>query len=285
VAARHGVPAEPLVRQRLGTNVVFAAGAAHVLKLFPPLWPGECAIERAALAHVAGRLSVATPEVVAEGELEGWPYLVLTRVPGVALADVWEGLGAAARERVARRAGELVAEHHALPLPAPGVPAPDWPGFVRAQALRARERLRASRRAAAWAEELDGFLAPLLAGLAAEPAVFVNADITEEHLYVAEDGSGRVVALVDLADAMVGAREYDLVSFAVFLAGRGRGLLGRFLDGAGVPPAARGPELGRRLIAWALLHRYVDPGELAEAAGRDVPLAELGPLLFGASGR
>lgn len=246
---------------------MFAAGPRHLVKLFPPLWAAERDVERAALAHVAGRLSVPTPEVAAQGEVEGWPYLVLTRVPGVPLEGVWPRLDARARERAARRAGELVAEHHVLPLPAPGVPAPEWLGFVRERASKAREKLAQGAGAAGAAAELDSFLAPLLPELAAAPPVFLNADVTEEHLFVVPDASGEVVGLVDLADAMAGAAEYDLVSFAAFLALAGRPQLGAFLDGAGVPRAARGPALARRLVAWALLHRYVDCGALAATSG------------------
>ena len=279
MAERHGIPAAPLARERLGTNIVFAAGPRHLVKLYPPLWAGERAVERAALVHVAGRLSVPTPEVVAEGELDGWAYLVLTRVAGVPLEGAWPGLDEGARERAARRAGELVAEHRALPLPAPGVPAPEWPAFVRERAELARAKLAASRRAAAWSRELDAFLAPLRAELEGAPPVFLNADVTEEHVFVAPDGSGRVVGLVDLADAMAGAAEYDLVSFAVFLAGAGRAPLGAFLSGAGVAPGQRGPALARRLTAWALLHRYADGDALAAVAG-DVSLADLPGALF-----
>jgi hygromycin-B 7''-O-kinase len=260
---------------------VFAAGPRHLVKLFPPLWAGEQGVERAALQHVAGRLSVATPVVVAEGELEGWSYLVLTRVPGAPLEDVWERLAPEARARAARRAGEIVAEHHALELPGAGVPAPPWPAFVAERAEQARARLAASPRTRAWAEALPGFLGPLLPELGSAPTVFLNADVTEEHLLLARDGSGEVIGLVDLADAMVGAREYDLVSFAVFLGPRSP-LLGEFLAGAGVAASERGPALGLRLAAWALLHRYANADALAQRAGDGVALATLPRALFGA---
>jgi hygromycin-B 7''-O-kinase len=262
--------------------VVFGAGSRHLVKLFPPLWSHEQGVERAALEHVAGRLSVATPEVVAAGELEGWSYLVLSRVSGTPLAALWEELAPEARVRAARRAGEIVAEHHALPLPGSGVPAPPWADFVAERVAQAGARLAGSPRTRAWAEALPAFLAPLLPGLAAAPPVFLNADVTEEHLFLAPDGSGEVIGLVDLADAMVGARDYDLVSFAIFLGARAALLLSEFLEGAGVPAAERGAGLARRLTAWALLHRYAGGCDSVTAAADAVPLAELPRALFGA---
>ncbi len=259
--------AAPLGRERLGTNVVFAAGPRHLVKLSPPLWSGEALAECVALEHVAGRLSVATPELVARGELEGWSYLVLTRVPGVPLEAAWAGLGPAARERVARRAGALAAEHHALPLPPEGVPAPRPSDFVSAQTALAVERARAGEQTRRLAAAIEALLAALRAELESAPPAFLNADITEEHLFVSPDGSGDVVGLVDFADARVGAREYDLVSFGAFLAVGAPALQAALLDGAGVPRAARGPELARRLTAWTLLHRYVDLAALLRDLG------------------
>ena len=261
--------------------MVFAAGPGHLVKLFPPLWTAEQGVERAALEHVAGRLSVATPEVVAAGALEGWTYLVLSRVPGTPLGHVWAGLAPEACARAARRAGEILAEHHALALPGAGVPAPPWPVFVAERAWHARARLAESPRTRSWAEALPGFLAPLLPSLGSAPPVFLNADVTEEHLLLAPDGSGEIIGLVDLADAMVGAREYDLVSFAVFLGARAP-LLREFLEGARVPAAERGPALALRLTAWALLHRYANGDTLAGAAGDGVSLGALPRALFGA---
>jgi hygromycin-B 7''-O-kinase len=279
IAERHALAGE-VAREGLGTNVVFAVGPDRVVKLFPPLWADEVAVERAGLAHVAGRLSVPTPEVAAEGELEGWPYLVLTRVAGVALADVWDGLGAAARARVARRAGELVAEHRALPLPDPAsaIPAPHWPAFLREQTEVSRARLAKNPRTRPWAEALSAFVESQRAELEAAPRAFLNADLTEEHLFVAPDASGAIVGIVDLADAMVGAPEYDLVSLAPCLIGGGAGLFAAFVAASGLRPTPG------RLLALALLHRYQEGTALHALAVEkraELPLAKVAAGLFG----
>jgi aminoglycoside phosphotransferase (APT) family kinase protein len=199
-------------------------------------------------------------------------------VRGVPLARAWGALGAAARERVARRAGELVAEHHALPLPAPGsaVPAPAWPAFLREQTAISRERLAAKPPTRAWAEQLPAFVAALRAELEAAPRVFLNADVTEEHLFVAPDDRGDIVGLVDLADAMVGAPEYDLVSMIPILAPAD--LFPAFVSASGLHPT---PE---RLLALALLHRYQESSALlalASRTGTDLSFQKVAVALFG----
>jgi hygromycin-B 7''-O-kinase len=85
ICARHGLARGPLEQfLPLGTHVVFAAGRDHVVKLFAPFWGRDFAVE-SACARAVRDLGVAVPEVVAAGELEGWPYLVLRRLSGVRL--------------------------------------------------------------------------------------------------------------------------------------------------------------------------------------------------------
>jgi hygromycin-B 7''-O-kinase len=67
------------------------------------------------LHHVDGQLGVATPEVVATGHLEGWPYLVMTRLGGVILADVWPSLAKPHCLFLGRQLGEILARLHAVP--------------------------------------------------------------------------------------------------------------------------------------------------------------------------
>src|SRR5689334_1238560 len=58
-----------------GANLVVALGDDLILKVFPPLLRRQFVSERAALAALRGRLTIAIPEIVVEGERDGWPYL------------------------------------------------------------------------------------------------------------------------------------------------------------------------------------------------------------------
>jgi aminoglycoside/choline kinase family phosphotransferase len=116
----------------------------------------------------------------------------------------------------------------------------------------------------------------LRAELEAAPRAFLNADVTEEHLFVAPDDRGEIVGLVDLADAMVGAPEYDLVSLAPLLVEAG--LFAAFVSASGLQPTPQ------RLLALALLHRYQESSALAELAAAkraELPLESLAVSLFG----
>jgi hygromycin-B 7''-O-kinase len=260
ICARHGVPASALTPARDGTNVVFTTDR-HVIKLYPPFWESGAAAEWTILRHVEDRLGVTTPEIVATGRLDAWPYLVMTRLPGTILADVWPGLGAVDRIAIARRLGEILARLHALPtepLEAHTVLAERWQRL----ATRPIDECVACHRghgvADAWLASLPAFLEglPPLHPSRFTP-VLVNGDVHGWHLLVAERG-GRweLVGLFDFDDAMLGWHEYDLAAPSVtFLAGQ-RTAFAACLGGYGDEGLIGDGSLSRRLLAYALLNRY-----------------------------
>ena len=73
------LPAAPHVFTT-GTNLVVGLGEELILKIFPPLLRAQFVSERGSLTQLRGRLSIPIPEIVFEGERDGWPYLVITRL-------------------------------------------------------------------------------------------------------------------------------------------------------------------------------------------------------------
>ena len=93
-----------------GTNLVVALDDGLILKLFPPVLRAQFVSERASLAQLSGRLSVPIPQIVVEGERDRWPYLVITRLPGILGAEAWPGLPEPQKERVLGQIGATMAE-------------------------------------------------------------------------------------------------------------------------------------------------------------------------------
>ena len=83
IARSHGLPhADPQIFST-GTNLVVGLDDRLILKIFPPLLRSQFVSERMTLAQLRGHLSVPIPEIVLEGERDGWPYLVITRLSGI----------------------------------------------------------------------------------------------------------------------------------------------------------------------------------------------------------
>jgi hygromycin-B 7''-O-kinase len=71
--------------------------------------------ERASLSRLRGRLGVAIPEIVCEGERDLWPYLIITRLPGILGTHTWPSLSEDQRERVLTHLGETIAQVQRVP--------------------------------------------------------------------------------------------------------------------------------------------------------------------------
>ncbi|MEV0675768.1 aminoglycoside 3'-phosphotransferase/choline kinase family protein [Actinosynnema sp. NPDC050436] len=255
-----------------GSLPVYAVGARHVLKLFPAVYAGEVATERDVLDAVAGRLPVATPEVLGAGEFGGWGYVHMSRLHGTSLVDVWPGLDGTGRRDVARQVGEALAVLHTITPPV-AHPA-DWGAFVARQAAGCAARQEGRGLAPAWLEQIPDFLASV--DLSDPDLVLTHTEVMSAHLLVRD---GRLSGLVDFEPAMRAAREYEFVATGVFLT-RGDG------DANAALRAGYGREVDpRRVMAYALLHVYSNlPWYLREVPTGATTLDGLAEHWFGPTG-
>ena len=258
ICQRHGLPIDALVRLSEGTNVVFALGTQQIIKLYPPHWHRLWVAERLVAEHIFGKLSVATPEIVAAGDLEGWPYLVMQRLAGRYLSEVWGAMAAPNQLQLVADLGALLAQLHALPTRGLEMLEADWPAVIADRVRGCVQRHREQGMAEVWLQQLPAYLAraqPLYP--ASFPPVIVSGDIHQYHLLVAEaQGQWRLAGLFDFDDARVGFHEYDLAATGLFLmAGRSQ-LLRTFLRAYGYADADLDEALSHRLLSYTLLHRY-----------------------------
>lgn len=277
LAARHGLPLEDLSQPRSSFPVL--VHRRHVVKLIPDRWRAKLEAERTMLTLVHGKLAVATPEIVAAGELGDWRYLVMTRLTGQAASAVLKTASDAERRSIMRAVGELIAGVQELP--APATLAPSWPRFIDKLVAGCAERHAKGGAHPAWTAAIPERLAGVVAELAS-PARLVpmHADVHTDHVLV--DASLKVTGLLDFGDALVGDPAYDLVTPVTFFV-RGRSdLLAALLEGLGRAPT---PELRRRCTAYQLLHQFSDLKRDAllmdpprEPATLDATLAALWPL-------
>ncbi len=88
--------------------------------------------------------SLPIPEIVAEGERDGWPYLVITRLAGTLGSEVWPQLAEDQKERLPRQIGETIAAVQYAPLGPLANIEPRWDDFMRAQMQGCKARHCAS---------------------------------------------------------------------------------------------------------------------------------------------
>ncbi len=239
----HGLDPATLQRQELGTHVVFKASQV-ILKLFCPLWPDDYPAEKAVLEAIKG---IPAPEITASGGVEGWPYLVMTAVPGKPLLIVWDQLGKDQQRSIVVQLGQMMRTLHRLP----ALPqlANDWDAFLGERLANWREHHQPPAHWSGWLEQqLEGFNEPPF-----EP-VLLNGDITADHLLLSEeDGRWVISGLIDFGDAMMGYPYYDFIAPLTFIT-VGRPQLSRLLlENYGLDVT---PERTRRLTSYCFLHRF-----------------------------
>ncbi|MFD8754285.1 aminoglycoside phosphotransferase family protein [Kitasatospora sp. NPDC059577] len=274
LCARLGVGGLPLERFPEGSVPVYAVGARHVLKLFPTSSARDGITEERVLARLRGALPIPTPEVREAGAyVNGWRYVLMSRLPGEGLAPAWPRVPRPDRERIVRDCGEALAALHALdPEPLADVLGPgDWPAFLDRQRAGAVARQRDRGLPQAWLEQIPDFLAA--ARLPSAPArALLHTEFMREHLLTDPADGWRLTGLIDFEPAMIGDPAYDLVAVGLFTTRADPYLLGRLLAAYGRPVDPR------LLMAYTLLHVYSDLPwylrELKPSAGTLDALAE-----------
>lgn len=256
IRRRHRLPAGAWRRATQGRNVVFHLEREAVVKLVPPMWRDQAEREATALALVAGRLGLRTPELLAESDLDGWRYLVLEHLPGRVLGWNWEALRPEERLAVAGQSGEIAARLHAL-TPSAEVAARlrfDWREMLDEQAAEAPANFVKGGLDPELIAAFPRFLADA-GDLAAEPHVLLQGDLSAVNLIAEGEGTElRLTALLDFGDARMGPFEHEFISPAMHFYRGEDTVLDAFYLGYGLDGRERTPLLARRLMARSALY-------------------------------
>ncbi|MEY9180191.1 hygromycin-B 7''-O-kinase [Bradyrhizobium sp. USDA 326] len=258
IARSHGLDAGAPHVFATGTNLVVGLGETLILKIFPPLLRAQFVSERGSLSQLAGRLHLPIPEIVAEGERDGWPYLIITRLAGTLGSEVWPHLPEDQKERVLRQIGETIASVQRAPLGALAQIEPRWDAFMRRQMQGCRARHTRLGLAPKFLAGLDDLLrdAGKLIPMDAPPVILIGEYIPENFLLACHDGQWSLAGLFDFGDVLAGWRDYDLLGPSAFMAAGRPGRVRSLLEGFGY--AKPDDALKRRLMALMLLHRASD---------------------------
>lgn len=239
-------------------NAVFQIDSGHFVKLYGPRSMGLYRVERELLRIVRSDGQVGAPRVVAAGQAsDARPYLILTAMPGETAEHSWEDVP---RDQQLAIAGEIGATVGALHAAGPGALADTkrLPGSRRETAplniARNCEHIEATvGMAPASVAEFTAFIRDDGSAILAEETCIVHCELTNNHIYLRQDrGNWRLSGLMDFADAMVGAPEFDIAWLWTWTFSRDeeamRACLDTLYDGRAVPD-----DLARRCLAATLV--------------------------------
>ncbi len=255
IARSHRLPHGEAHLFATGTNVVVALDDKLILKIFPPPLRHQFVSERMSLAQLRGRITVPIPEIVIEGERDRWPYLVITRLSGIAGEQAWPSLPEDQKRRLLGQIGKTIAEVQRVPVGELSAIEPRWDEFIPAQIERCHARHARLGLAPKYLDGLDQFIcdaAPLIPLDA--PAVILTGEYIPENFLLSRD-DGQLAGLIDFGDVMTGWCEYDLLGPGSFMTAGMPDRVHSLFRGFGYTQADITPALTRRLMALGLLHR------------------------------
>lgn len=266
IARTAGLPTTDITVFDTGTNLVIGLGPTLILKIFPPLHRRQFLAERASLDLLAGRLPLPVPELVTEGERDGWPWLVMTRLHGALGSKVWPRLPELAKERILTEIGSTIAAVQAVPAGPIVALGPGWPDFIMRQVERCRARQIRLGLPEHYHDELDALLAaaPTAIPLDINPVMLTGEYIPENFLIEERSDGWHLAGLFDFGDVFAGFGEYDLLGPSAFMTEGRPGRVRALFAGYGYGSDRIDDALVQRLLILTFLHRASDPmGKIA----------------------
>ena len=255
IAQKHRLAFDELRRAEQGENIIFFLDDRLVIKIYVPHRNG---FEREKIALESARTSLPIPEIVAHGELDGYKYLINTRLKGELMTrENW--LRLEKKEQIPLLAGlaEGLRELHRSDSTRIDF---DWQKFIAHQAATCFERQKACRVNERVLAEIPGYLEENLTLLpAASEPVFLHGDVHFGNLRVLQtNGKWRISGLFDFADSLKGFHEYEFLAVGVLMI-QGQGELQReFFRAFGYAGSEIDEALRRRLMLLTMFYECSD---------------------------
>jgi hygromycin-B 7''-O-kinase len=277
ICRRHSISYHSLRRAEAGEHIVFLVENTFVIKIYTP-FRGGFTREKAALEFAQGKTSLPLPEIIFEGEIETFNYLVLTQHAGVLMTrEIWRGLETRQQIAVLAQIAEGLKQLHSHRAEAIDS---DWCKFVERQTATVIERQKSHSVNGEVAARLPDYLKESLPLLPRNIApVFLHGDVHFGNLRLIEtDGNWRISGLFDFADSLKGFHEYDFVAVGVLMI-QGQGTLQKeFFRAYGYKENEIDETMRRRLMLLTILYETADLRRYAlrlEPAAGDYTLDEL----------
>jgi hygromycin-B 7''-O-kinase len=254
----HNLNLEPLNFFTEGTNVVCGCGDDLIIKLFPPMNRQDCVREILVLNHLNNKLSVHTPTLMGDGEIDGWPYFIMNRIDGTLLDTLWDDMDHSNKIIIIKELGALIQEVHSLPTH--GLESIDchWEQFIDDQIKNCFHLHQNNTLSPNLVRDIDNYVNSIKDSLInIDNPVLLTGEYTPVNLIVKQiEGIWHIHGLIDFGDTMLGRFDYDLLGPVAFLIQGNKELLIEFLMSYGYLKNDLNSNLSHQLMALMLLHRY-----------------------------
>ncbi len=203
---------------------------------------------------------MAAPQILAQGTIEDWPYIILSHVEGERIGDVWSTFNSEEKSSLARQIATTTLELQACVADSVVRERGNWQEFIKARLENVVAHHHAKNLDPLWLNKLAGFIGQFdKSEFIGTKEVFLHADLTWDHFLVSQrNGSPVVSGVIDLADCRVGHTEYDIPASATFIFKNEPASLREYMLGLGYEERELNQRLSEKLMAWTCLHFFSD---------------------------
>lgn len=254
--ARHRDLNGSIQRSPLGSHIVYRIGE-YWIKLMAPIYAEDMKYEINGLRAIAGKLSVATPVILFEGDIESWKYIVMSHVEGQPVRHIWKDLSPKDKLSLAEQMARIISEIGRCESNSEIQNRFSWNDFIHNQYERIESVHRAKGLPEDWVSGVKGFIqSASLSDFQIQQPILMHADLTFDHFLISLDPAPQVSGIIDMADCQVGHPEYEILVPCCFIFKGDKEVLRHFLKSCGFQDSQLNHELSYKFMRWAILHRY-----------------------------
>ncbi len=248
ICQQHDIEETPFRCINGWANGIFMLENQLLIKIVPPNWIAQANSEIEALTLLTDyNLPVAIPRIKATGDINGWRYIVMDKLPGTNLHDIWPELAVENKIQIAKQVAQFARQLNQYPLSSRQLTTAnsalklDWPNFL----LKQRENVYESRKKQGLSAALLADLLPFIDSCEyqAKSDLFnqgkpclIHCDLHPGNLLAEKIGdSWQLSGVIDFGDAVIGTDPYfELTSPLLFLGQANKSINQAFLDSYGL---------------------------------------------------
>ena len=212
LALKHNFKA-PLIRITEGSSLVFKIGTDHYLKITPPFYSGSIEAEIAATKIIGNQLPFSIPNILVNGQIEEWNYLITTNVKGQQAKNVYRTMTPENRTIFAKDIGKIIKDIHTLKTDSFERDFGSWPTYLENN-FKNQDEIHLSRgNSPEWSKKISQFVNKYKTQLLSlGPTKLIHADLNHQHLMLEDiNNEWRVTGVLDFADSMNAPIEMEFI--------------------------------------------------------------------------
>ncbi|WP_444997665.1 aminoglycoside phosphotransferase family protein [Aliikangiella sp. IMCC44359] len=229
---KHHLPTLKFERITEGANVLFQQSDSIVIKIVPPNWIRQGSAELEAANLLTNKLTLATPKVLAHGKINNWLYIIITKLPGISLADVWPSMNIDNKRDIVNQLGEFIRYLHLIPMENNSSLKVEWNNYLGQLKQDCIARHTRKKVPSQLVEQITPYLATTNSKHDDGDVFFIHMDLHPWNIMVEKQTEHyRITGIIDFGDAIIGrSRLLELATPILFLCQGDKGLIDELIS-------------------------------------------------------